>query len=252
MSDPLFMVRMQLDARRLTTLARERRLPLHSLDTGYFVHCVLGELFGDGSLKPFKITTSEGPTVDLLGYTTRSHEALRRHAQEFADPAIHALCRWEGLASKELPDRWEAGRALDFEVRASPTVRTHHGVEGGARHEKGREVDAYVATQWRPSGGGERPTREAVYREWFAQHFERHAGARLVHVEVAGYQRATLLRRTQGESRKGHFSERPDVTFTGTLEVIDPADFDALLRRGVGRHRAFGFGMLLLRPARAG
>ena len=45
------------------------------------------------------------------------------------------------------------------------------------------------------------------------------------------------------------FSRRPDVTFRGTLQVTDPDRFHALLARGVGRHRAFGFGMLLLRPA---
>jgi len=33
--------------------------------------------------------------------------------------------------------------------------------------------------------------------------------------------------------------------------VRDPTGFAALLARGVGRHRAFGFGMLLLRPPAA-
>jgi CRISPR system Cascade subunit CasE len=31
--------------------------------------------------------------------------------------------------------------------------------------------------------------------------------------------------------------------------VADPAAFAQLLARGVGRHRAFGLGMLLLRPS---
>jgi CRISPR system Cascade subunit CasE len=34
----------------------------------------------------------------------------------------------------------------------------------------------------------------------------------------------------------------------GELTVADPDAFSALLARGVGRHRAFGYGMLLLRP----
>ena len=37
----------------------------------------------------------------------------------------------------------------------------------------------------------------------------------------------------------------------GILTVTDSAAFAALLARGVGRHRAYGYGMLLLRPARA-
>ena len=37
---------------------------------------------------------------------------------------------------------------------------------------------------------------------------------------------------------------------SGTLRVTDPAAFAAGLARGIGRHRAFGFGMLLLAPPR--
>jgi CRISPR system Cascade subunit CasE len=42
--------------------------------------------------------------------------------------------------------------------------------------------------------------------------------------------------------------EKPDVTLRGRLSITDSAAFADLLRRGVGRHKAFGFGMLLLRP----
>jgi CRISPR system Cascade subunit CasE len=34
----------------------------------------------------------------------------------------------------------------------------------------------------------------------------------------------------------------------GTIEILDSAAFVRLLARGVGRHAAFGYGMLLLRP----
>ena len=45
----------------------------------------------------------------------------------------------------------------------------------------------------------------------------------------------------------GARGERPNVVLEGTLRVTDADTFRALLARGVGRHRAFGFGMLLLR-----
>jgi CRISPR system Cascade subunit CasE len=51
------------------------------------------------------------------------------------------------------------------------------------------------------------------------------------------------------EARRSVIGRR-DVTFEGELQVADAAAFAALLARGVGRHRAFGFGMLLLRPSR--
>ncbi|GHE81823.1 hypothetical protein GCM10019059_44550 [Camelimonas fluminis] len=48
--------------------------------------------------------------------------------------------------------------------------------------------------------------------------------------------------------RKGRRIEGPDATFHGSLVVTDPEAFTILLARGVGRHRAYGYGMLLLRP----
>ncbi len=41
----------------------------------------------------------------------------------------------------------------------------------------------------------------------------------------------------------------PEAEFEGTLEVLDGTAFHAVLARGIGRHRAFGYGMLLVRPA---
>jgi len=72
-------------------------------------------------------------------------------------------------------------------------------------------------------------------------------GSKLVDVKIASFQRERLSRRTHETDRRAHSVERPDVAFEGTLEVTDANAFDALLRRGIGRHRAFGFGMLLLR-----
>jgi CRISPR system Cascade subunit CasE len=40
---------------------------------------------------------------------------------------------------------------------------------------------------------------------------------------------------------------RPEATFHGTFEIQDPTQFAAMLARGVGRHRAYGYGMVLLR-----
>jgi CRISPR system Cascade subunit CasE len=43
----------------------------------------------------------------------------------------------------------------------------------------------------------------------------------------------------------------PDAVLAGQLRVTDPKAFTQLLASGVGRHRAFGFGLLLLRSARS-
>ena len=40
----------------------------------------------------------------------------------------------------------------------------------------------------------------------------------------------------------------PDATLNGTLRINDPNEFRTKLRTGIGRHKAYGYGMLLLRP----
>jgi CRISPR system Cascade subunit CasE len=40
----------------------------------------------------------------------------------------------------------------------------------------------------------------------------------------------------------------PDLTVRGQLRIKQPLAFQALLARGLGRHRSFGFGCLLLAP----
>ena len=35
----------------------------------------------------------------------------------------------------------------------------------------------------------------------------------------------------------------------GTITIVDPGKFTELVAHGIGRHRAYGYGMLLLRPA---
>ena len=39
--------------------------------------------------------------------------------------------------------------------------------------------------------------------------------------------------------------------FTGDIVVKDPIRFSDLLRKGVGRHKSYGYGMLLLRPSKS-
>ena len=88
------------------------------------------------------------------------------------------------------------------------------------------------------------------YHERFGAGAASVVGARLEEVRLVRFtQRERLFRQTQGAERKGARLERPDAVFRGTLVVEDAVGFRRLLERGVGRHRAFGFGMLLLRPA---
>jgi CRISPR system Cascade subunit CasE len=43
----------------------------------------------------------------------------------------------------------------------------------------------------------------------------------------------------------------PEVVYEGIIRVVDPDGFGKLLRNGIGRNKAFGFGALMLRPQRS-
>ena len=77
---------------------------------------------------------------------------------------------------------------------------------------------------------------------------DRIGGARLdvQRTKLVSFQRTRAIRKLHAR-----YSEGPDAVMRGILTITDAEAFFNLLTRGVGRHRAFGYGMLLLRPARA-
>jgi CRISPR system Cascade subunit CasE len=239
------MVRLRFSLPHLMRLARDRGLPLRSVDEGYLVHCQMGELFGDLTPKPFAAVGHEGRCVDVVAYSAATADTLKAHADAYADPTIHATCDWSRFDSKPMPGEWREGARVGFSVRVCPVVRT-----GTARatHRKGPEIDAFLAIC--ESAGDHGVGREEVYREWLSAQMS-HRGVRIISAAMCGFDLTHIVRRTHDISRKSRVSERPDVTFQGEVEITDARGFDELLRRGVGRHRSFGFGMLLLRPARS-
>ena len=71
--------------------------------------------------------------------------------------------------------------------------------------------------------------------------------ARLEDFTLDGFANVRLLRKAEGAGRRDF--QRPQALLGGILQVQDGDAFHTLLARGIGRHRAFGYGMLLLRPA---
>lgn len=241
----LHMISLSLDPARVMAAGRRMGLPPHHADTGYLVHGQIGELFGDLRPRLFHLASTQGARWRVLAYGHNPADSLRRHAAQFADPTVHAAVDWETFASKAMPRAWSEGQRLGFEVRVCPVIRKSG---QGEKHRPGAEVDVFLARCW-SAGEGTAVDREEVYREWFASQLARHGGAISKATRVERMQRHHLVRRTQGETRKAHVLERPDVTLSGELVVTDPEAFNGLLVRGIGRHRSFGFGMLMLKPA---
>lgn len=250
------LVQLRLDARRLAIFARERRMGSGDEDEGYLVHSVLRELFGQGAPSPFFTSPGRGGHLVVLGYSTRPSGELLDHARQFANPDVMACLVAESLASKAMPTTWAPGQRVGFHVRVTPVQRQSQAFPG--RVQKGEEVDSFLVACWKAGHDGHgRPVpvdREAVYRRWLVEELARREGAELVEeggrplLRLTGFQRSRVVRRNA--ERQASVVERPDVTFEGELRVTDSERFRALLARGVGRHRAFGFGMLRLVPPR--
>lgn len=207
-------------------------------DLGYACHAWLKAMFGSLAPKPFRLIEGTGSRpARLLAYSTHADEALTEHAQTFADPLAHAALETGTLAGRAMPSQWRNDRRLGFEVLLCPMSRKDD-VEKDV-YQRHRELAGVASSE----------DRAAVYLQWLSRQIGTAASIHGAH--LAAFRRVRMLRRSvaAGGGRRLVALERPQALLRGELTVRDPDRFAALLRRGVGRHRAFGYGMLLLRPA---
>lgn len=249
----IHLVRLAVDARKLYTFAHRSRATSREYDVGYALHALLAALFDHGAAedarvapRPFHIINPAATKLDVLGYAEIDAHALADRAKTIADPVAWGVCDLDDMVSKPMPSAFEAGKRLGFSVRVCPTRRI---AKRGPMVRDRAEVDAFLAKSWEV--GPEVPLeRQDVYRAWLDEELAKEGAAKVLDASLTNFQIGRFHRRTQGEGRKGHRTERPDATFEGELEIGDGGAFVRRLARGVGRHRSFGFGMLLLRPAR--
>jgi CRISPR system Cascade subunit CasE len=222
-------------------------------DPGYVLHALLTGVFDKHVPRTFSYASAQ---QGLLAYTTLPPEIVAQRVA-LAEPEIVATLGLAtsaenlGYSIRRFPTSWAVGTRLGFEVRTRPIVR---------RASTRKETDAFlIATS---QAGDEPVDRAATYLTWLQNQLAPtdqnapqswHGAVAIVHAEVRQFQVLEVLRRTQStpdsDARKNLPVSGPAVTFLGTLEVLDTDAFAELIQRGIGRHRSFGFGMLLLRPA---
>lgn len=232
---PLHLIRLRVNTPALMRFARDQGLLREREDGfGYTLHAWLAATFGTRAPKPFRF--DEG-RAELLGYAAHPASDLAAHAADFAMPQAIAALYPDSLVSKPMPANWPNGKRVQLHVSACPVSR-----------KDGREKDIYLRAldRWVENA----PSREEVYLGWMRRHIE-HA-VQIERIEIAGLmQRHRLLRPDRSsESRRLHTLERPRVNFLAEVSIGNGQAFQQLLARGVGRHRAFGFGMILLAPVR--
>lgn len=248
----LYLIRISVAVSALARWAGERGwLPGRNVafDEGRALHHLVDEAFGPGVLRPFRLLvpprSGEG---NLYSYSRQDHDQLRSALQHYALPDHLAVLRPERLASKVMSQDWSVGQRLGFDVCVRPVRRLNKElVTPAGRFLNGSEVDAFLSEALRcyPDNregmAAAQRSRESVYLDWLA---ERLAPAAEIDRQATRLVRFQRTRVSRGE--RAH--EGPDATFHGTLTVTEPDAFIDLLSHGVGRHRAYGYGMLLLRP----
>lgn len=245
----LHLLHTQPDQRLLTTWMVRHR----TSDPGEALHGLLRAAFGAHAPQPFRYLDERR---GLLAYTALDAQAMAEQVG-LADPlaaqtlGLAACGSYAGYRLRPFPTQWAQGQELGFELRLRPTVRSGQ-----------KEQDAFLHAVNLAGGPQGAPVdRQAVYAQWLREHLAVREGAarqpwqgaiELLDVRLSAFARSRVMRRTQpgaDQIRKGHSIEGPDAILTGRLRVADPAAFAQLLARGVGRHRAYGFGMLLLQRA---
>lgn len=244
----LFLVKVPFVASSLTAVTRSWGRKIDDLDEGYVVHCIMRKIWQSNAPSPFTLR-GRGRIIEAWGYSRADQRMLQENLKVTADvSAARAILEYgREITSKQMPIL-RTGRRIGFHLRACPVARISKekiGNEAG----KDVEVDAFLA-KCRAVGKEISLSREVVYLDWLRTHLSdtSKTGVNLVRVTLASMCRERLFRRTQGAERKVHRIERPDVRFEGDLIIKDGACFLDFLGRGVGRHRAFGFGAMMIVP----
>lgn len=251
MTDDLFMARLVLDRRAVLRVGVRHRLG-QAADDGALLHAGLSQLFAQSSERAkvpfysFAIDDTRAASLRqpdllfLLAYTSLDETRLMA-AMGPARPDLMRRCE-----ARQMP-AFMAGQRLGFRTRICPIVRTRNTGEAATTTDahdrrRHRELDAFVhATLSVPPET--RLQRGDIYRQWLQRQLQRTNACTVEDAQLAEFGLDTMRRR--GNARL----VRPNAVLEGTLSIADPDAFRRLLARGIGRHRAFGFGMLLLRPA---
>lgn len=265
----LHLVRLPVNLRALAAFAVANRAS--DDDGGYALHLALRRRFGTAGPQPFRVFADGPAAPHLLGYATDKDALADMAALPATDPMLDAVFGEHQI--RAMPETWRDGARFAFDVRARPVVRYGGRVREaragreGAFHSRGgkpaQEMDAYLAACERAGpreDGAPALAREPVYLDWLTRAFG--PAAAIEGAEVRQFRRVRSRRarhpspapRDGGEPPAAPLGrpqvEGPDALMAGTLTIRYPDAFAQLLARGVGRHAAFGYGMLLLSPPR--
>ena len=208
---------------------------------GVAMHKLLRESFGELAPQPFRIIAPKGGSRgSLYGYAAADAATLRAAALDYACPLQAKALPAALIDSKLMLAEWNVGRRLGFEILIRPVARAD-GERDVFQRLRARLADEAGVDEGGDSSEKAMPGREDAYAAWLAARLER-GGARLESARLEGFSLTRLWRMPRGGP------VGPHALMRGALTIVDAARFSAALAQGIGRHKAYGYGMLLLRP----
>jgi CRISPR system Cascade subunit CasE len=227
---------------------KKRQRVISRFDEGRALHHLLTELFGKRAIHPFRaFWAADERHLEVYGYSSCDAQSLKQIAREVGLPDALAVCEVDKIRSKLMPTEWNVGRRVAFEIRVRPVSRPKYELPP---FRTGAEIDTFLVESMRrfpgpvTSGTGMLQagrTREAVYTDWLANRLGDS-------VDLCSGTRLSRFARVR-VAREGCSPEGPDAILRGEFVIKNAASFSEAVTNGVGRHKAYGYGMLLLRPA---
>lgn len=158
------------------------------------------------------------------------------------------------ISTREYAPLLHAGQRLSFEIRVNPVVTVQR--DGKARrddvvmHRKKQLLQERGLSQWKDWQGADRPAEYDLVtdacRDWLCGEPRQPSRAHRAGFQLMdGSLRADGYQQHRADGKGVRFST---VDLSGELEVLDPQALGAALRQGIGHGKAFGCGLLLVRP----
>lgn len=194
------------------------------------------------------VRKDERPFLFSLDYRPTHHSLL---VQSTRIPDWHFLDGRGAVQTKTFdPGRISTNTELRFFLRANPTVDRKGYASGKQRVGVGINPALTFERMGRPD---EAPTTAREIAEWrrdallgWLDRKAEHSGFQIESAEPGPIVERRVVRNVKKKTRPMTFHE---VEFTGTLRVTDQEAFTRTCAHGLGRGKAFGYGLLMVRPA---
>ncbi len=225
-------------------------------DEGLALHTLLSSVFGQSTLQPFRLFSSDRRTAaTIYAYADLDAAYLKEIAEFTATPDCLAVINTKRILSKQMRLDFTNGQTLGFDVRVRPVRRLMRDLfdsQSGKTLTKGSEVDAFRVNALRqfPNGWNDEKvcairmgqSRSKIYIDWLIERLKDSAEIQLQDCHLVQFRRNRICR------RNGINTEGPDVCIQGSLTIKRSSEFALKVSNGIGRHKAYGYGMMMLRP----